>query len=76
MLEKPLEEDEFFIEPEEVYAGKILQSIVMSLPRLAQSFRNFYASGYRWLLPISVEREGAGAGLRRRARQAGAAGTA
>ena len=49
VLEKPLEEDEFFIEPEEVYAGKILQSIVMSLPRLAQSFRNFYASGYRWL---------------------------
>ncbi|MER3558909.1 MAG: hypothetical protein C4336_05260 [Armatimonadota bacterium] len=49
VLEKPLSDDEFFIEPEDIYADKAIQSLVMRLPRLAESFQSFYTNGYRFL---------------------------
>lgn len=49
VLEKPLMDGEFFIEPEDIYTSKSFQSLVMSIPRLAESFRNFYSNGYRYL---------------------------
>ncbi len=44
--EKPVEDDNVFLNPESVYEGTV-RSLVMEIPRKAEEWSSFYSAGYR-----------------------------